>query len=735
MNEVGIPQKNNSPPKNSTREYNVDELIADPLGVGKDTVIRHIPELSESQKMALKTRVKERFKKESSLPYNEQNSIFVSDSKEILAALETHTKRSITYNFIELIDLKEKAVTHMLKTIKREGANIRKVMNACLSAYTDNPINIVFISQSSTGKTYLVESVSKYFPAEDLIIRKSISRKAFTRERGRLVIKTFTDDGAEYNEFVENAFTGESMTVSQYINYLSSEIESKENKENPGRLERIREERERITVNLMTLIDFTDKILVLLERPPLDFWADMLSVAAHDSRYLESEFVEGDGKKYTKHIVYKNWPAIIFCTSKDSDFSWKDLETRFEIAEPFESSEKFTEAIDLSLERMFGEPISEDPEAKEIRNHIRQLVAYMKEHRPKPYLPLQDEIRKAFLGDKVSRPDLMRKFPRLVYHIALNALFSAPDRVIFKNDGELVLVSREDFMELLKEFSNNELNAALHGFTESAFLFLTEVLIPACRDGDATDGPYRNPTQAEVCRALSESDLNLGKTKQRCGQYLKALEERNVIKRVQDEEDKRGLRIIPLVDEIQKLSNKIENSVEELVNTYKKALPEHIDKMLKQNYKPFHRGKEIGKMPMSNTRQEIVKSIPDHDIWEKNNELQKLNNSSFLITSILEISGYFTNGFTNFSDESVSYSGNRFTNFNDSQVADQGSRNLDPFDTERSRFVLYRIKKDFKGENGLTYWAGLTLSLHPTDNDVSRWLEEGKIEIVENPKG
>ena len=127
---------------------------------------------------------------------------------------------------------------------------------------------------------------------------------------------------------------------------------------------------------------------------------------------------------------------------------------------------------------------------------------------------MPDEIRKAFLGEKIERSDLMRKFPRLTSHIALNALFSAPDRVIFKNDGEHVLVSPDDFMELLKEFSNNELNAALHGFTESAFLFLTEVLIPACRDSATTDGPFRNPTQAEVCRALSESDLDMGKTKQ-----------------------------------------------------------------------------------------------------------------------------------------------------------------------------------------------------------------------------
>ena len=462
---------------------------------------------------------------------------------------------------------------------------------------------------------------------------------------------------------MENAFTGKQTTVNNYLAYLGNEIEKKENKDNHDLIESLREARTEITENMRTLIDFTDKILVLLERPSQGFWADMLSIASHDSKYLESSFVEGEGKKYTKHIVYKKWPAIIFCTSKDEDFAWKDLETRFELAAPFESSEKFSEAIDLSLDKKFWIPQFGDTEAKTIRNLIRQLADFMREHRPKPYLPLPSEIRKTFLGDKIERPDLMRKFPRLMSHIALNALFGAPDRVIFKNDGEHVLVSADDFRELLKEFSNNELNAALHGFTEPVFLFLNEVLIPACRDVDTLDGSYRNPTQAEVCKALGESDLPIGKTKQMCGRYLRALEERNVIKREKTDKDKRGLVIIPLIDRLDSLSKRIDDSVEELVNTYKKALPEDIEKLLKQNFTVFHRGVEISKLTASDTRLKIVNHFPDHDIWENGSELQRANNTGSLITSILEISGYFTTQFTNFSDHPISHSGDRFTIF------------------------------------------------------------------------
>ena len=120
--------------------------------------------------------------------------------------------------------------------------------------------------------------------------------------------------------------------------------------------------------------------------------------------------------------------------------------------------------------------------------------------------------------------------------------------------------------------------------------FLNDVLIPLCRDGDTIDGSYRNPTQAEVCKALAESDLPIGKTKTMCSRYLRALEERNVIKREKSENDKRGMVIIPLVDELEKLSLRIEDSIEKLVNTMKKAIPGDIEVLLKQNFTVFHRG-------------------------------------------------------------------------------------------------------------------------------------------------
>ena len=120
--------------------------------------------------------------------------------------------------------------------------------------------------------------------------------------------------------------------------------------------------------------------------------------------------------------------------------------------------------------------------------------------------------------------------------------------------------------------------------------------------------------------------------------------------------------IIPLIDTLESLSKRIEDSVEELVNTYRKALPEDIEKLLKQNFKAFHRDVEISKLTMEETGQKIVNQFTDHNIMGNNEELQKEDNTGFLITLILEKSGYFTGHFTNFSEDHISYLRSHFTN-------------------------------------------------------------------------
>lgn len=544
----------------------------------------------------------------------------------------------------ERIKVKSDALRHISERVKREPKNIRKVLNTCLSAFTDNPSNMAYASESSTGKTYLVESVSDYFPDECLIVLRSISPKSFTRLRGKIVFKEISDEGASYNETLMNVFTQSEMGVASYLEFLKSEIDKRDSEYDK---EKLKVERSRISESLYTLIDFTNKILVLLERPARQFWNDMLTVMSHDKQFQESMFVEGEGKKYTKQIVYRGYPAILFCTSRDQDLAWKDLETRFEIAEPDKSNEKFREAIDLSLREEF-EIVEADSEKPKIKSRIRELTGEIIRDRPKPYIPESKEIRRAFLGDRVEQADLMRKFPRIVRHIGMNTLWNYRSRVVFRKGNDVrVLVGADDFRELKEEFSDTELNATLHGLPETLYTFVKDALIPACTRKDADDNPIIVDTkQSEVCSFLAGLDNSgIGKTKMSCSNYLRDVEKRGLIDRRKDPEDRRGQIVYPLVDKLSELKDSMEDNIEKLVKLYGTLLPENIDRLLRQGYTAFHRNVDIVK---TNIKTYENDENPDHEDYSGDPE----NNDS-LITQIMSISGYSSyvlrNAFTNFS--------------------------------------------------------------------------------------
>ncbi len=64
----------------------------------------------------------------------------------------------------------DRIVAHKQTVIKEEKRNIRLVSHACLSAYTDNPINVAIVAASSEGKTYLAKNTVDMFPATDVEI-------------------------------------------------------------------------------------------------------------------------------------------------------------------------------------------------------------------------------------------------------------------------------------------------------------------------------------------------------------------------------------------------------------------------------------------------------------------------------------------------------------------------------------------------------------------------------------
>ena len=490
------------------------------------------------------------------------------------------------------------------KDVKGETRNISIIANTALSAFTDNPINLAVVSPSSEGKTYLVVQTLQRFPQQYVWMFRKVSPKTFTRERGVLAVRVINDNRETFETMIPNEFTGKEMRVGDYLKFLRDVINDKKDN-NDINLEEAREALSNLEENLYTLVDFRDKILVFLDRPDPQLWNELLSVLSHDKEFIITSFVEGEGIKRNRKVVFQGWPAVIFCTSREEDFNWKDLETRFQIIEPVMKEQKYKEALEHNLKTEYALNIEEDN--SNITERLEQLIEWIRENKPKTIFPFPPErLVQALTQGHVPNGDLMRKLPRIVRHIAMNALFNRENRILLYNGHEhAIVIAYEDIMSLGYLFDDIEIGASFAGLGTASYELLIKVIMPLFA-GDDPEESNNTVKQSEIKRNYKEY---LSSTKHAHGSFsaatftrrMKELEERGFIKRIPDEDDKRGLKVIPTWSEVaegfsimQRLKNlglKIEQG--KLVSPWKIEDFSHLDRLEKSNFMAFLKNKKI----------------------------------------------------------------------------------------------------------------------------------------------
>jgi HD-like signal output (HDOD) protein len=75
-----------------------------------------------------------------------------------------------------------------------------------LSAYSNNPINLLINAPSGVGKNYVINIVASLFPQSDILSLAGMTDKALFHRSGKLVIK--------------NEITGEYESIEESINAL-----------------------------------------------------------------------------------------------------------------------------------------------------------------------------------------------------------------------------------------------------------------------------------------------------------------------------------------------------------------------------------------------------------------------------------------------------------------------------------------------------------------------------------
>jgi len=147
----------------------------------------------------------------------------------------------------------------MSKYIKRDETNRKLLFLTFLSAFTSDPINYIPKGPSSSGKTYPVIQVSRYFSDQDVWMLGGLSPKALIHEYGNY--------DKEKHAYV---------------------------------------------------VSLEKKILVFVDIPSIETFDLLKPILSHDKNEIEYRIVERSkkGKLQTKHAIIKGFPAAIFCTTE-----------------------------------------------------------------------------------------------------------------------------------------------------------------------------------------------------------------------------------------------------------------------------------------------------------------------------------------------------------------------------------------------------------------------------------
>ena len=321
-------------------------------------------------------------------------------------------------------------------TVKHDDENKAITFLAMLLTYTEeDQINLGFLAESSSGKSYIPLELSWYFPQEDVIKLGYASPTAFFHDYGILMHK----EGVPVNfDMKPNKATIKEDLEIEKGNVLREEVEAAYKRE----MRRWRE----LLKGSYYLVDLRKKILVFLDMPHDMLLQRLRSLLSHDDREIILKITDKKekGGLRTKTIVIRGFPTVIFCSAK---FGIADQEkTRLLLLSPEISQEKLRESIALKIEKesdreAFNKRMMEDPQ----RAFLKRRIEAIKNSRIK-YVRIPEDKRgqiyMQFLEDhKFLIPRHQRDITRLLAIIKAHALLNFMHR---ERVGDSIIVEDED---------------------------------------------------------------------------------------------------------------------------------------------------------------------------------------------------------------------------------------------------------------------------------------------------
>ena len=235
----------------------------------------------------------------------------------------------------------------ILKEARKEERLTSQLLVTMLSAYSNNPINLLINASSGVGKNYIINKVSSLFPKTDILALAGMTEKALFHRSGILVRKDEVT-GGQYQS-IEPQLTDIRQNISEKETELSQTTDKGQRQEIKISIKTLNEQKAELLKDSKKLIDLSNKIIIFLDTPPEHLLSGLLPLLSHDEYEVEYEYVDTNNGIKTKSNVLKGWPAVVIAQALDYSHSprFQEYQRRFITTNPTMTTDKYNEAIDL----------------------------------------------------------------------------------------------------------------------------------------------------------------------------------------------------------------------------------------------------------------------------------------------------------------------------------------------------------------------------------------------------
>jgi hypothetical protein len=301
----------------------------------------------------------------------------------------------------------------ILKEARKEEKLSYQLFITMLSAYSNNPINLLINAPSGVGKNYVINIVSSLFPQSDILSLAGMTEKALFHRIGKLVIKNEQGDYESIElkiDEIENEIKKKQFELSRVKDdTIKQSIQSIINQ--------FKEDKKKLLKGAKKLIDLTNKVIIFLDTPPEKVLSGLLPLLSHDKYEVEYEFVDIHNGIKTKNNVLRGWPAVICAQALDYSHHarFPEFQRRFITTNPTMTQEKYKEAINLIHDKfsfpdlVYQQKIVSDEEkdkareiVKGLKEKITEICRNVKPGKNNSIIPFSSSVLESLPKEKAS---------------------------------------------------------------------------------------------------------------------------------------------------------------------------------------------------------------------------------------------------------------------------------------------------------------------------------------------